>query len=305
MINNFALCIPTYNAGGLWIDLLRSINEQTIQPVIKIIIDSSSKDNTVELALENGFDIIKISPLDFDHGKARQQLVSSCPNMDICIFLTQDAILASPDSIKNIIEVFNNINVGLAYGRQLPQRNATTLEAHARLFNYATVSQLRDIKDIPQYGFKTIFCSNSFAAYRVSALQKVGGFPIDSIMGEDTIVAAKMIEQNWKIAYVAEATVFHSHAYTMIEEFRRYFDTGVFHKQNAQLYNTFGKPTGEGLRFVKSELNYSIKRNLLSALMVFPKTASKLIGFRFGLIYKSLPKRIVKAFSMHKKFWNK
>jgi rhamnosyltransferase len=40
---------------------------------------------------------------------------------------------------------------------------------------------------------------------------------------------AKAILAGYKVAYVSEAVVSHSHNYTPIDEFKRYFDIGVFH----------------------------------------------------------------------------
>lgn len=298
-----AICIPTYNAGKIWPEVLRSINDQKLQPFKRFIIDSGSKDDTVKLALENSFDVTKISLGEFDHGGTRQSLINKCADIDICVFLTQDAILANSYSLENIIDVFKNSEIGMAYGRQLPHKTATVLEAHARLFNYPEESQLRGKEQIEIYGFKTIFCSNSFAAYRIASLKIIGGFPLDSIMGEDTIVAAKMIAIDLKVAYVSSAMVYHSHAYTVLQEFKRYFDTGAFHAQNLNLYNQFGKPTGEGFKFVLSEIKFSIVKNPLSTIMIFPKTVAKFIGYKMGQNYKSLPLKLIRLISMHKHFW--
>ena len=73
------------------------------------------------------------------------------------------------------------------------------------------------------------FISNSFAAYRVSVLKEVGGFPDDVIFGEDMFVATKMLKAGYKIAYAAGACVYHSHDYSLWQEMKRYFDMGVFH----------------------------------------------------------------------------
>lgn len=54
-------------------------------------------------------------------------------------------------------------------------------------------------------------------------------FATPSILSKDTNVAAKMILVEYSIAYVAEAMVYHSHDYTILEEFKRYFDIGVFY----------------------------------------------------------------------------
>lgn len=38
-----------------------------------------------------------------------------------------------------------------------------------------------------------------------------------------------MVLAGWYNAYCAEAKVYHSHNYTILQEVRRYFDTGAFH----------------------------------------------------------------------------
>jgi rhamnosyltransferase len=302
-ILNVGLLIPTLNAGEKWSNVLQMILNQSIKIDRKIIIDSGSNDNTIKDAISYGFEIISIKKNEFNHGKTRQHLVDLADNIDICVFLTQDAILASRDSIANIVNAFDDPEVGMAYGRQLPHKNAQPLETHARLFNYPSNSEILSLTDLKQKGFKVFFCSNSFAAYRKSALDAVGGFPSDSIMGEDAIVAAKMLMAGFKKAYVADATVYHSHSYTIYEEFKRYFDTRVFHEQNNWLINKFGKPTGEGIRFINSELRYVIKNDLKSILKSIVSLGAKWMGYKCGKYYKKMPIKILKKISMHKFYW--
>ncbi|TWR31181.1 glycosyltransferase family 2 protein [Mucilaginibacter pallidiroseus] len=302
---NFSLVIPTLNAGDKWIDLLKSIDSQSIKPQKTIIVDSGSTDNTVRLAVQHGFEVIEIPKTEFNHGKTRQLLVDRSGNVDVCVFLTQDAILADVDSIKNITAVFNDNLVGMAYGRQLPHKNAKPLEIHARLFNYPDKSNLISIEDQPELGFKAFFSSNSFSAYRKSALLEIGGFPTNSIMGEDAIVAAKMLKAGFKKAYVANATVYHSHSYTLAEEFRRYFDTRVFHEQNIWMLQEYGKPTGEGFKFIQSEIKYVLKNSPLSIFKSVSSIFAKLLGYNSGRYYRKMSVKTLKKLSMHGFYWNK
>jgi len=305
MINDLkvSLLIPTLNAGDDWLVALKSINEQSFPIYKKIIIDSGSTDTTVELARSFDFKVSTIQKKDFNHGATRQLLVNLSDNIDICILLTQDAILASPDSIYNIIKAFDDPQVSVAYGRQLPHKNAKSLETHARLFNYPDKSEIVSINDVEQKGFKAFFCSNSFSAYRRKTLLETGGFPSDSIMGEDAIVAAKMLTAGYKKAYVAEAAVYHSHSYTLLEEYRRYFDTRVFHEQNIWLINDFGKPTGEGLKFIKSELKYVLKNDKLRLFKSVGSVFAKWLGYNSGRFFKSIPLALKKKLSMHSFYW--
>jgi len=307
MINDFkiSILIPTLNAGKEWPKILAGINEQTYKFENKIIVDSGSTDKTVLLAEQFGFEIVKINKNEFNHGKTRQQLVDIAKGVDICVFLTQDAILASPNSIVNIVQVFADAKIGMAYGRQLPHKNAQPLETHGRLFNYPPTSEILSQADKERLGFKTFFCSNSFSAYHKSALDAVGGFPSDSIMGEDAIVAAKMLQKGYKKAYVAEATVFHSHNYTIKEEFKRYFDTRVFHEQNRWLIESYGKPTGEGLKFVRSEIKYSLQNHPLSVFKSVSSIFAKWLGYNLAKYYKMFPVSLLKKLSMHSYYWNK
>jgi rhamnosyltransferase len=113
-------------------------------------------------------------------------------------------------------------------------------------------------------------------------LQSVGGFPLDVNFGEDTVVAARLISAGWKIAYVAEAQVFHSHDYTWREEFQRYRSVGALHAEHPWLLRDFGGTSGVGLRFVKSEILSLAK----SAPYLIPsalfRTVCKYVGYRLG-----------------------
>jgi rhamnosyltransferase len=298
-----ALIIPTLNIGEKLKELLESINKQTIQPSIKLIIDSSPTNTIDELARAYGFIVIKINQKDFNHGATRQLGVEKIPEADIFLFLTQDVILVNERALENLLLCFDNPKVGAAYGRQLPRPNAKLIEAHARLFNYRDTSSVKSFQDSSIYGVKTAFISNSFAAYRRSALVEVGGFPKNVILCEDTYVAAKMLMNDWLIAYSAEAKVYHSHNYSYRQEFQRYFDIGVFHGRESWLQQKFGRAEGEGLQFVLSELKYLIKHNILLIPSAMIRTVLKLTAYRLGLMEHKLPKKVKSFLSMNKCFW--
>lgn len=303
-MNKVGLIVPTLNAGKLWEAWLIAFAQQTLKPDVLLVIDSSSSDDTAALARAHGFDVQVIPKSAFNHGATRQSGVNGLPDTDIIVFLTQDALLANPYAIEWLLDVFvDDDQVGAAYGRQLPHRNAGPIAAHARLFNYPAECRLRALPDRARFGIKTAFISNSFAAYRRNALMQVGGFPVDTIMNEDTYVAGKMLLSGWKIAYCADAQVFHSHDYGFVEEFKRYFDIGVFHNQSPWLQETFGGASGEGLRFVISEQRYLIRHApwlIPSALL---RTALKWLGYKLGTLHSGLPKTVRRCFSMHKTYW--
>jgi rhamnosyltransferase len=269
-----------------------------------LIIDSGSSDQTPIIVKESNYRLVSIKKEDFNHGSTRQMGVALC-NAQFIIFLTQDAILTQSKSLQNIIQCFENPRVGAAYGRQLPHADSGVLGTHARLFNYPEQSKIKSLADARNIGIKAAFLSNSFAAYRREALIAVGGFPNNTILGEDTYVAAKMLLADWKIAYCAEAQVYHSHDYTYLQEFNRYFDIGVFHSRESWIREKFGQAEGEGLKFVLSEAKYLIDSGKWYLLpSAFIRTCLKYLGYRLGMREKSLPVKIKKYLSMHKRFWD-
>lgn len=298
-----ALIVPTLNASVHWPSWFEAFAAQTARPEHLVVVDSSSNDDTRELALAAGFAVHVIDRADFNHGGTRQLASSLVPGAQILIYMTQDAIFASADALERIVATFDDERVGAAYGRQLPRREAHPIEAHARLFNYDSTSRRKRLADAATLGIKTAFLSDSFAAYRRVALDQVGGFPVRILFGEDSCVAGKMVLAGWETAYVADAEVYHSHSYSFVEEFRRYFDIGVFHSREGWLRESFGSANGEGLRFVRSELAYlkaEAPTLIPSALL---RTAIKLGGYHVGLRERFMPAALKARLSMFRPFW--
>jgi len=298
-----ALIVPTLNAGPAWSEWLHALGQQTARCQIELIIDSDSTDQTAEFARAAGMVVHQIRRKDFNHGATRQLGVHLALGADFLLFLTQDAILAKPKAIESIVDSFKDPKVGAAYGRQLPHQGANPIEAHARRFNYPEQSQVKSFEDKERFGIKTAFLSNSFAAYRYTALAQVGGFPSDVIFGEDSYVAAKMLMKGWNIAYCADAQVYHSHAYTFLQEFRRYFDVGVLHAREPWIQAEFGSAGGEGMRYVLSELEYlaNEKPQLIPSALF--RTGFKLLGYRLGKRERLFSNAVKRRLSMHKNYW--
>jgi rhamnosyltransferase len=124
------------------------------------------------------------------------------------------------------------------------------------------------------------------------------------IFGEDTVTAGRLLLKGWKIAYVAEARIYHSHAYTWLQEFRRYFDIGALHRRESWLQKSFGQAGGEGRRFVASELR-CLWRNapwLIPSAII--RTGVKLAAYRIGRLEHHLSPALKRKLSMHKEFWS-
>jgi rhamnosyltransferase len=299
------LCVPTLNPGRHAALLLESVARQTIKPDVFLVVDSSSTDGSLEAFSRAGAELISIPRSTFDHGATRN-IALELFEADFYIYLTQDAIPATNDSFQLLLDAFTAPKVGVAYGRQLPHKGADAMGAFARLFNYPAESRTRTLADAPALGIKTAFCSNSFAAYRRTAMLQVDGFPKSVICCEDLAVAARMLTAGWEIRYVADATVYHSHDYSAIEEFRRYFDLGVFFRKEDWIRRKFGSIERQGLPLVYSQLRHlrreGLARRMPEALV---RLALRWAGYRLGALHMRLPLRLNKSLAMNRGYWDR
>ena len=300
------LIIPTLNAGKNFRTLLEQIAAQDLT-LKKLIVDSESTDETINLAEKFGFEVLTVQRKNFNHGATRQLAVKYLLekfSIDAIIFLTQDVLLYDEKTLSTLVKIFDeDSTVGLTYGRQLPHKDATLEAKILRQFNYPAESQLKSLDDKKIYGIKTALNSNSFAAYRVDALKSVGGFPAQVILSEDMYVAAKMLLDGWKIFYNASAQVYHSHNYTAAQEFHRYFDIGVFHSRESWIRETFGSAEGAGKKFVLMKLKALWKENPLDCIGAICRDGAKFFGYRLGRLEKFLPKSFCKMLAMTKNYF--
>ncbi len=298
-----SLIIPTCNGAKTLAELLAVIDRQTIVPEEILVIDSSSDDDSTEIARRHGAEVTVIERRLFDHGGSRS-IMAARARGDLLVFLTQDAVPATRDALARLVEPFADTTIAVTYGRQLPSADATWAAASLRLFNYPEQSAIRCFDDRARLGLKTIFVSNSFAAYRKLALADVGYFKNGLIFGEDTCTVGRLLERGHRIAYVSEAKVYHSHNYSLSEEFRRSFDTGVLHAMESWLIEEYGHAEGIGVRFMRRQLQELGRQGRIVLMAeVLGRNLLKYCGYRLGRSFRRIPARIIPQLSMHRSWW--
>jgi rhamnosyltransferase len=280
--------------------LLMALRSQSLKDVEILIIDSSSHDKTIEIAKAFDVRVHTICKKQFDHGGTRT-IVGKLATGDILVYLTQDALPRDSRAVESLIQpLLLEQKCGAVFGRQIPYQDATPFAQHLRLFNYPSQSYIHTYADRVTQGIRAAFCSNSFAAYRRDALEEVGWFAKNLLLAEDLHVCARMLKEGYTLQYIAEAVVYHSHNYTMAQEFKRYFDLGVFFEKERWLLDEFGRPEGQGAQFVRSEFSYLRSQGLLHLLPIsLIRAGAKLIGYRLGHHYRHLPRAVLRHVSMH------
>jgi len=227
-----SVIIPTLNAEKFIEGLLKNLIEvQTLKPDEIIIIDSSSQDKTVEIAKSYGCKPIVIKKEEFNHGGTRTFAGKKAIG-DILVYFTQDAYPYNEYALENLIKVFEkDEKIVCAYGRQIPYEDTNIYGKFMRYFNYPETSFIKTYEDRHKFGRKTVFFSNSFSAYRKEVLENVGWFKENLISYEDIYIVAKILLEGYKIAYVADAMVYHSHSLSIWKDFKRHFELGIFFRE--------------------------------------------------------------------------
>ncbi len=299
-MNKIQVIIPTLNAATTIERHLNLLKNQDI-----LVIDSSSTDDTVKIAQKLSVDIVSINQDDFNHATTRNIALNY--QADFYLFLTQDAQPVDENLVENLLKSFEDTDIVVSYARQIPYSSADLIEKFARDTNYPEKSKIKSRKDLATLGIKTFFNSNSCAMYRASYFKKVGGFEEGLIMNEDMEFAACVILNGKKIAYVADAKVYHSHDYNMSDIFKRYFDIGVFFKTNSWItdeVNQYMKTESTGVKQAMQELRYLFKidKSLIPKSFCFSMT--KYLAFKLGFYHQKLPKYLRVFLSLHKN-WHK
>ncbi len=304
-MSQILVIIPTLNAAKFIKEQLELLQKQTVHANV-IILDSTSSDNTLNIAHKYSVKTLSIKRKDFNHATTRN-LVKRY-DADFYLFMTQDAMPYDDTLVENLLKPFEDPDVVVSYARQIPHEDADAIEKFARETNYPPVSVVKSKASLPQMGIKTFFCSNSCAMYRADYFKSVGGFTEGLIMNEDMEYVARAIFDGKKVAYAADAKVWHSHTYGVSDIFKRYFDIGIFFKTNSWIkdeVNRYISTESTGIEQAKRELRHLLK----SAPLSLPKSVlfslAKFVAFKLGYNYQKLPLKIVRLCSLHKNFHNR
>lgn len=301
--------IPVYKPDGKFLMLLDRLKEQSV-PVKNIILINTEKKYFDQLTEGMNFwekyenVLVKhITREEFDHGKTRNYGVS-LSKTPYFIMMTDDAVPADKEMIKELLKPFEDEKAAMSYARQLPTKESDAIESYTRSFNYPDTPLSKSKKDLESMGIKTFFASNACAAYRREVFDCLGGFIDHAIFNEDMIYARGVIDAGYKIFYAAGAKVEHSHNYNGRGQFKRNFDMGVSHADHPEIFSGISAES-EGVRLVKKTCIYLCRAGKPHLIVkLFWLSGCKYIGYFLGKRYTHFPKKIVKAFSMNADYWD-
>jgi rhamnosyltransferase len=292
------VCVITYKAKHHLPKCLPPLLNSPLKPKV-VVVNSSSKDGTVELAEAMGAQTLVMPRDQFNHGLTREE-ARKFIGTDVVCMMTPDAYFQDRYGLEKLVEPIVKNQASIAYAKQLPHEGAGFFESFAREFNYPEKSHIRGVNDLDKWGVYTYFCSNSCSAWSNRALDQVGGFP-HVLLGEDTIACAKLLNLGHLVAYVAEAKVHHSHSYSLKQEFQRHFDTGLARGEIQSLIGTGDSARGKTFAFSLLKKVAVEKPKLLP--YSFFHLGAKWSGYKLGQKMQGAPTSLKKFFSSQDFYW--
>ena len=221
--------IPVKNGERYLQELLAALRREGVDEIL--VIDSGSRDRSLEIARAAGVELLEIEPGEFGHGPTRNLGAERTIGELIC-FLTQDAT-PCPGWLDAYREAFAlDEHVGAAYGPHLPRADTSPMIARElteffagfevdRASGNGTAGHLLHIPALQRPGDST-FLSNVNACYARDCWEEIRFRDVD--YSEDQAFGSDLLDAGWVKVYHPGAAVLHAHDYGAIEFMRRYFD---------------------------------------------------------------------------------
>jgi rhamnosyltransferase len=242
-----SIVVPTCNGAATLPALLDAISRQRVErPYEVVAIDSGSTDGSVELLKAAGVRLLAVPPGTFNHGVTRNRGIDASAG-DLVVLVVQDAVPASDTWLEALTRpLAQDPCLAGTFARQLPRPDAGSLTRYylARWFASSetartvgvTGSELEALPPLDRLDRCTF--DNVCSCIRRSVWRQ---HPFrETPIGEDVEWARDVLLAGYRIAYVPEAAVVHSHERSAAYEFDR---TRVLHRRLYELFGVHTIPT--------------------------------------------------------------
>ena len=212
-VPSMSVVIPVKDGERYLEELLDALAREGVDEVL--VIDSGSRDRSLQIVRAAGVEPLEIDPAEFGHGRTRNLGAQRTSGELIC-FLTQDATPV-PGWATAYREAFAlDEHVGAAYGPHLPRPDTSPMIARELTEFFAGFAA-----GVQRQGDAT-FLSNVNACYARACWEEIRFREI--AYSEDQAFGADMLQDGWIKVYQPSAAVLHAHDYGALEFMRRYFD---------------------------------------------------------------------------------
>lgn len=225
-----SVIIPVRDGERYLDEVLSAVFAQEPPPLEVIVIDSGSRDRSLDIAARHPVRLERIEPSSFSHSATRNRGARMARGTH-AVFLTQDATPADRTWLAHLLRPFaESPGVAGAYSRQVPRAGADLLEANDLRIGFPPAGRIKrhpgEAEAYRRALFSLIHFSDASAAYDL-ALLRAQPFDERLAMGEDQAWAKAAIEAGHAIVYEPRSVVRHSHDHELREKHERAHAMGV------------------------------------------------------------------------------
>jgi glycosyltransferase involved in cell wall biosynthesis/GT2 family glycosyltransferase len=248
-VRTVSVVIPVKDGERYLAEVLEHAHGQGADELL--VIDSGSRDRSVDIARSAGARVIEIAPESFGHGRTRNLGAEATTGELIC-FLTQDATPLN-GWLAAYREAFAlDPRVGAAYGPHVPRPGTSPMIARELVEFFATFAP--DCRPAVQRLGGPAFLSNVNACYARECWEELRF--ADVAYAEDQEFGRALLGAGWCKVYHPGAAALHSHDYGVTEFMRRYFD------EYRGLRETIGHVEPFGIRSTITHVNRSVRLDM-------------------------------------------
>ena len=179
---------------------------------------------------------------DFSHSTTREMMAEKATG-EIIVFISQDIKIKNDVWLNNLIASIIHGECEASFSRQIGEDNG--IEKYTREKNYPAESRVVSKDDIEKYQIRTFFYSDASSAVLAKIYRELNAYDGKRMpTNEDMYFAHKLINAGYRIKYCADSEVYHSHDFTFKQLYKRYYDTGIFFKQNPYFKKYKGNESG-------------------------------------------------------------
>ncbi|MFN7975528.1 MAG: glycosyltransferase family A protein [Acidobacteriota bacterium] len=121
MTRRVSVVIPTLDGGPLFLRVIAAVLDQRAEPFEVIVVDSGSRDGTLEALASLPVRVLKVPRAAFDHGLTRNFGIGMAEG-EIVALLVQDALPASERWLAGLVAALDSEpRAAGAYSRQIPR----------------------------------------------------------------------------------------------------------------------------------------------------------------------------------------
>lgn len=199
---SISVIIRTLNEAKYLPECLQKIAEQTYAgPVELVVVDSGSSDQTVQIAEENGANVVRIKKSDFTFGRSLN-VGCAASNGEVLVLLSAHCIPYNDNWLNELIGPLTKGISQYSYGKQISRNNVSKFSEGKVFQKYYS-----DCSAVPQIGY---FCNNANSAILRSTWEALKFN--ERLTGlEDMEIAKRLLETGGSVSYVSSSIVEHIH----------------------------------------------------------------------------------------------